>query len=488
VRTLFVVLSRQFYQNPLLSSINQFSKPPIVRQKKHCLKLHKPLSRRHNFTALPIGLLSFISCASNKLSYIPHTHIVIPFVIPAFAMSTKRKLPTKLGQPAVKQSAKILGKQNLDESRTVVSGGGQPTKSNTNGITEVVNISTDSSGEDEANSEEGSGDESAERGAEDAPAQPKTEDVAMEDLDGAEEEGPSLGELARANAAEPIDVAAAFEDPSIRTLTYPKGAQIQPPSGASLGTVLSQALKSNDVALLESCLQTRDVNTIRATIQRLDSPLAGTLLHKLAERLFKRPGRAGSLMVWVQWSLVTHGGYLATQRDLVNKLAELNKVIDDRQKGLQNLLSLKGKLDMLEAQIALRRSMQDQRRNMDEDDEGVIYVEGQEESDVEEVAVNGKPQRVGASGDLEDVSEGEESEDMPTTGFAISDDEEAESSDEDDLIDDEAEETDKDSGDEEDVDHDDQDSEGDAEESDDAAQIAPPSKMQRLGGLTSRRR
>ena len=406
-------------------------------------------------------------------------------------MSTKRKLPTKLGQPAVKQSVKILGKQHLDESKTVVSGGGQPTKLNANGITEVANISSDSGSEDEADSEEQSGDESAKEGVEEAPAQSKTEDIAMEDvspLDDVEEQGPSLGELARANAAEPIDVAAAFEDPSIRTLTYPKGAQIQPPSGASLGTVLSQTLKSNDVALLESCLQTRDVNTIRATIQRLDSPLAGTLLHKLAERLFKRPGRAGSLMVWIQWSLVTHGGYLATQRDLVNKLAELDKVIDDRQKGLQNLLSLKGKLDMLEAQIALRRSMQNQRRNMDEDDEGVIYVEGQEESDGEEVSVNGKPQRVGVNGDLEDVSEGKESEDMPTTGFVNSNDEEEESSDEDDLIDDEAEETDRDSGDEEDVDHDDQDSEGDAEESDDAAQSAPPSKMQRLGGLTSRRR
>lgn len=398
-------------------------------------------------------------------------------------MSARKKLPIKLGQPAVKQSAKFQGKSNLDESKTVVSGGGFASGTQTNGVTEVVNISSDSSDAGEEGSEEDSGDGLGQNVA--APAASKLEDVTMEDAaDEAEDDGPSLGDLVRANAAEfiDIDVAAAFEDPSSQALLYPKGTQIQPPSGASLGTVLTQALKTNDTALLESCLQTREVSTIRATIQRLDSPLAGTLLHKLAERLFKKPGRAGSLMVWVQWSLVTHGGYLATQRDLIKKLAELNKVIDDRQKGLQNLLSLKGKLDMLEAQIALRRSMQDSHGNVDEDDEAVIYVEGQEESGDEDATVDGKLQRVGREGDFEDFSEGE-SDEMPN-GLVVEGDESDESSNDGDLIDDKAEETDNEG--DEDVDHDDQDELSDGEESD--AQTAPPSKMARLGGLLSKRR
>jgi U3 small nucleolar RNA-associated protein 5 len=361
-----------------------------------------------------------------------------------------------------------------------VSGGGNAIKSRLNGVKEIVDISSDSSSEEEDNSEEESADE----------AQPTNgEDISMGDADSpapipddAEENGqPSFGDLVRANASEPIDVAGAFEDPS-RTLAYPPGNQIQPPSGASLGTVLTQALKTNDVSLLESCLHTTDVNTIRATIQRLDSPLAGTLLQKLAERLHRRPGRAGSLMVWVQWTLVSHGGYLATQKDLIKKLAELNRVIDERAKGLQSLLSLKGKLDMLEAQIELRRNMQNQRRRIDEDeeDEGVIYVEGQE-SDEEGVA---KPQRLARNGDLEDISDGSEvSEDMPMTNGVIADSEDEEdSSDQDDLIDVEAEETDDDSGDEDEVDHDDEDSE---EESDEEP---PPTKMQRVSGVSSKRR
>jgi U3 small nucleolar RNA-associated protein 5 len=396
-------------------------------------------------------------------------------------MSTKRKLPSKLGQPQIKQSAKVLGKGNLDESRTVVSGGGNSVKQTTHSMREVVDISSDSSSEDEEGDSEEDGESADEQSAQGDVAMEATANASIPEEDAEETVEPSFGDLVAANASEPIDVAGAFEED--RALIYPQGTQIQAPSGASLGTVLTQALKTNDVALLESCLHTSDLNTIRATIQRLNSPLAGTLLQKLAERLHRRPGRAGSLMVWVQWTLVTHGGYLATQRDLIKKLAQLNKVIDERAKGLQSLLSLKGKLDMLEAQIELRRSMQRRRVEDEEDDDGVIYVEGQEsEEDVTQ------PKKGLMNGDLEDFSGSEELEDMHMTNGMVSDSEgqEEESNDEDGLLDDEAEETDADSGDEDEVDFDDQDSEGEDVESDDDA--APPSKMQRIGGMVSGKR
>ncbi|KAF4637579.1 hypothetical protein G7Y89_g497 [Cudoniella acicularis] len=403
-------------------------------------------------------------------------------------MSTKRKLPQKLGQPKVNQSAKVVGKGSLDESRTVVSGGSNGIKSRMNGVREIIDIPSDSSSADEG---EDPADESEEE--ETAPEIGTGDDVAMEDAENptpeeTEENGePSFGDLVRANASEPIDVAGAFEDPSNRTLAYPQSKQIQPPSGASLGTVLTQALRTNDVSLLESCLHTTDINTIRATIQRLESPLAGILLQKLAERLHRRPGRAGTLMVWVQWTLVTHGGYLATQKDLIKKLAELNKVIDERARGLQPLLSLKGKLDMLEAQIELRRSMQDERRRVDEDedDEGIIYVEGQDSDEEDQLA---KPQKLASDGNLVDISDDSEvSDDMPMTNGVIADteDEEEDSSDNN-LIDDEAEDTDEDTGDEDElVDHDDHDSE--EEESDDG-DAAPPTKLQRTSGVLSKKR
>jgi U3 small nucleolar RNA-associated protein 5 len=133
-----------------------------------------------------------------------------------------------LGKPQVKPSAKVLGKGNLDESRTVVTGGGNAAKQMING-TEVVNISSDSSGGEENSEEE---DESADESA--------AGDIAMEDVqvpieaptpEDAEEETaePSFGDLVRANASEPIDVAGAFEDED-RALTYTQRNQIKAPS------------------------------------------------------------------------------------------------------------------------------------------------------------------------------------------------------------------------------------------------------------------
>lgn len=384
-------------------------------------------------------------------------------------MSTKRKLPQKIGQPKVKPNAKVLGKGNLDESKAVVSGGGNAGRPNVNGVKDIVEISSDSGSDDE----------------EDLDQEPIVQDVVMDDVahtpqeENDENVEPSFGDLVRANASEPIDVAGAFEDGNAE---YSKGTQIQAPSGASLGTVLSQALRTNDVELLESCLHTADKDTIRATIQRLESPLAGILLERLADRLHRKPGRAGNLMLWIQWTLITHGGYLATQKALMKKLAELNKVIDERAKSLQSLLVLKGKLDLLEAQITLRKSMQAERQRNDEDEEDdVIYVEDQESED-EHAVTNG----AFVEADFSDAGS-EASEDMPMTNGVIadSDDEEGESSDDENVIDNEAEETDADSGDEDDVDHDDQDSLVDDDESDDGAG-APPPKMARTG-LSKRR-
>jgi U3 small nucleolar RNA-associated protein 5 len=422
-------------------------------------------------------------------------------------MSTKRKFNSKLGQPVVNPNAKPATKESLNDSQAVVSRGGDPDQAGMNGSQHIVEISSDSdSGSEE---EEEDDDEDAEQDAPRISKETEVGDVDMEDARGQdaaaqipdeteEPAEPSFGDLVLANFSEPVDVAGAFNDSKFQTLSYPQSNKLQPPSGASLGTVLTQALKTNDVALLESCLQTPDTSTIRATIQRLDSPLAGTLLQKLAERLHRRPGRAGSLMVWVQWTLVTHGGYLATQPDLIKKLAELNRVIDERARGLQSLLSLKGKLDMLEAQMQLRQSMRQQRRDLDDEDdeEGVIYVEGEEDSsenDDQNKAITNSTKlssrREQVNGDLSG-GESEVSEDMPTTTNGIIEDSDENSDESDNLIDDEAEETDADSDDEDEVDHSDVDEIEEEDDSDDAApaRAAPPSKMQKVSGLFSRSR
>ncbi|KAJ5349615.1 Small-subunit processome Utp12 [Penicillium brevicompactum] len=198
-----------------------------------------------------------------------------------------------------------------------------------------------------------------------------------------EEEGaePSFGELMRANAE--VDVEAELDDDVLLGALVPgkpQAAVQQIPTGVSLATVLTQSLKTNDSGMLESCFHTGDLSIIRTTIQRLDSSLAATLLQKLAERLASRPARYGHLLVWVQWTCVAHGGALAGHPDLLKRMASLYKVMDQRSSSLPSLLLLKGKLDMLDAQLSLRQSIRGGDEDMDsEDEDNVIYVEGQDD-------------------------------------------------------------------------------------------------------------
>lgn len=187
----------------------------------------------------------------------------------------------------------------------------------------------------------------------------------------------SFGDMLKARHPDVITIAAETSgETGERTL--------QPVTGYSLGTVLQQALRTNDKDLLERCFELRDVQAIKNTIQRLPSPLVGDLLSRVSERMYRRPGRAGVLMIWIQWSLVAHGGYLAGQPDILRRLTALNQVVKQRAQGLQPLLQLKGKLDMLHAQLELRRETQASRHNLvddDEEDERVVYREGDVEAD-----------------------------------------------------------------------------------------------------------
>ncbi|KAI9839565.1 MAG: hypothetical protein M1819_002191 [Sarea resinae] len=386
---------------------------------------------------------------------------------------------TGIGAGAVMNGVKDMGNSNVNESRAVVVDGiGAGDVEMADQEREIIAISSD----EEESEYESSGDEEAQEAAKDAltgsneDAEMKDVQLSSKDEDFAE---PSFGDLVRANASEPIDVEGTFEDPYAQTRSaIPSTASraVQLPSGTSLGTVLTQSLKTNDIALLETCLHTTDLATIRSTIERLDSSLAGVLLEKLSDRLHKRPGRAASLMVWAQWTLVSHGGYLASQPDLIRKLGSLNRVVKERSTGLQPLLSLKGKLDMLDAQMQLRKRMQASSRaarlEEKDDEEGVIYVEGQDDEGSE------------GSGSEAGFAEGRASEsdddgdDMPMTVNGVtanSDDDESDS--EDDLVDDEAEDTDADTGDdisEDEVDHDDVDSMDEEESEDEAPRAKRP--------------
>lgn len=406
-------------------------------------------------------------------------------------MSTKRKLPTKLGQPMVKPTAKPAPNTILRDAQAVVSKGGAEDSFPVNSSSGAIEISSDS-----GSSVISEGEDDEAEPIQDT-AMTEASQINAEDEDEDSNAEPTFGDLVR-TTLEPISVSAAFP----QALSHAPNNLLSAPSSASLSTVLTQALKTNDTALLETCLQTADLPTIRTTIQRLSSPLASVLLSVLASRLHKRPGRAGSLMVWIQWTLVAHGGYLASQKEVITQLKSLQRVVDERARGLTGLLQLKGKLDMLEAQGALRQAMMGAGRRSredddEEDDDDVVYVEGQSDDDDEHATTTtsaaNKSRRF--AGDIANNDDDSGNEDMPNTapnGLLRNSDSEDDMESEDGsegMIDDEAEESNDDGSAVEEVDFEDEDELDSGDESEDAAPArgAPPTKLQKVGGLFSKR-
>ncbi|KAL9603134.1 MAG: hypothetical protein Q9219_001337 [cf. Caloplaca sp. 3 TL-2023] len=428
---------------------------------------------------------------------------------------TKTKNNTAVGA-IVMNGVKDVGKMQVDESQAVITTSGQSENSQL-GVGEQPEVIDISSGEGGTEYDEDDNEELPERAVHSSSNErdpsaaalrrspPENDDVAMEDVEDrvttreqsaeAGNEEPSFGEMIRANAQANVDVQATLAAPHTNLPAPSTERSLQLPSGMSLGTVLTQSLRTNDVSLLETCLHIRDLAIVRATIERLDSSLASTLMQKLAERFHSRPGRAGSLLVWIQWTIVAHGGNLASQPGAMKTLAALHRVISERARSLPLLLSLKGKLDMLESQMNLRASMQARSKAQiaagEEDEEAVIYVEGQEEDESQEEAdvddPNGRSLLAiddAVAGSQDAVSENGTSadgdEEMPTMvtngAFEDSDGEGSQSSDEG-MFDEEAESTDQDSGDEgsvDEVDHEDVDPmESDASSE---AEVAPQSK------------
>ncbi|CEJ80653.1 hypothetical protein VHEMI00824 [[Torrubiella] hemipterigena] len=385
--------------------------------------------------------------------------------------ATKRKAPVKLATPAVRSGVKVQNKTKIDESNATI----VAAEAETAPAIETIEIS---SGEEYESSDDDIDMEQA-NGAAAAAAAGRRNSKALvngkaakgDDEDGSDGEAtsPSFGELLRGSDA--VDVTALLAQPitAAGVVARTSDKAINPVSHRSLTATLTQALKSDDTDLLESCLSTGDLPTIRNTIEEIDSTYAGILLTKLAARLYRRPGRAGNLMTWVQWTIIAHGGALASQPKVIQGLNGLQKVLAERAKGLNSLLALKGKLDLLQGQMDLRRKMQSGKGIADEDDldedvdEHVIWVEGDNNAR--------------AGGDDDDGA-------APlANGYdAMSDDDEDDES----VVEDDQESVEGDELDEHEVAYDEpEESNGEDEESD--AEPAPPSKLQKVANYFKRK-
>lgn len=364
----------------------------------------------------------------------------------------------------------VPGKGNVRVDETKATVADKPSGESRRGD-EVIDISSaeEESSEDDDEQEDVPKQIQANGRVEEAQATAGAEDVDMADGDAEDQqaEEPSFGDMLSTRHPEPIDVAAAYPSdlPGSRSVVPTGGNVLSAPTGTSLSTVLTQALRTNDKDMLETCFQMNDQQSIRSTIQRLQPHLVGPLMQRLAERIHRRPGRTGHLMTWIQWSLVAHGGYLATQPDIMRKLRALNQVLRERAQGLQPLLQLKGKLDMLGAQLELRRqtlaTSAGATLDDEDDEEGVLYVEGRDDDDASESDEPAAPRSAtkasrAAPAELEyhtassDDEEGDSDAEALPNGVAHEDDESADEDEDEDarqgMFDIEAEESDEEDG------------------------------------------
>lgn len=126
------------------------------------------------------------------------------------------------------------------------------------------------------------------------------------------------------------------------------------PAAQSLQNAIVQALHSNDVGLLEGCLQHRNPELIETTVRRLPTTYVIPLLLQLVDKFQETPSRAQDIMDWVQPTLKLHIAYLMTVPDLVGKLSNFYQAIDARASTLPKLLSLNGHLDIVNSQINVK--------------------------------------------------------------------------------------------------------------------------------------
>ncbi|KZP00727.1 NUC189-domain-containing protein [Calocera viscosa TUFC12733] len=256
---------------------------------------------------------------------------------------------------------------------------------------------------------------------------PTTDDLPdlAQDVDLAQ---PSLGDLALASHPPPALPTSAQEGAAPNA-----SSKLLPIPSTSLSRILAQSLHSQDLILLESCLQHRSPALVRASVQRLPQSLALPLLDACVERLSKggRTGgkgggaaanteRAETLVEWVRAVLLCHTAYLLTVPDVVTRLAGLYSILNARLALHPRLLTLSGRLDLVLGQLEMRDSIPlaphalptKGEKGKGKKGKGRKYVEG--ESEEEDGAGVEVERGEGEEGSVEDVELGaseEEEED-----------------------------------------------------------------------------
>jgi U3 small nucleolar RNA-associated protein 5 len=213
----------------------------------------------------------------------------------------------------------------------------------------------------------------------------------------------------------------------------PSGQQAHLPEGSSkadsLAVLLTQALRSNDRALLEKCLSTSSPRVVVNTVRRLLPMDAALFLRAAVDRVLSKPARAAQLAPWIKAVMHHHTGYMMTAPGVQAPLTALYQAIDARVGLYAQLLKVYGRLSLITAHTTTAQA--------DDGDEAggmpgpeVVFEDGSDEEPEAEdpfapEGVSDDDDDDDMDGDSEKMSEdGSDDEDDDEDGDDLSDDDE----------------------------------------------------------------
>lgn len=118
-------------------------------------------------------------------------------------------------------------------------------------------------------------------------------------------------------------------------------------------------------SILKLCASNDNEDNIKDTIRHFSQTKQ---CPKLVERLFLTishkvaadASRKLSLLVWLKWLLLAHGGYISRQEQLSEELKKVQAKLEDGMEMMPKLLALQGRLQLLKSQAELRERIRSQ--------------------------------------------------------------------------------------------------------------------------------
>ncbi|KAK9763423.1 Small subunit (SSU) processome component [Basidiobolus ranarum] len=190
-----------------------------------------------------------------------------------------------------------------------------------------------------------------------------------------EEQEPTIEEKLKDLVVADTADGANAEIPAQKTIT---------PKANSLVHILVQALHSNDIQLLEGCLNNTNAEIINNTVKRLPPTYIIPFLAQVIPRFQAKPNRGSALLRWIKAVLIYHAAYLMTVPDLVKHIGTFYQTVDNRIGSFQKLLNLSSRLDLAQSSMSNIENVVEEFDNEPTN----VYIEG--ESDDEYASLSGE--------------------------------------------------------------------------------------------------